>query len=168
VHISYVIREINSENKIISEANTNCIFEAVAELMLKARIKNMLGGKPTIYVLHKKGAFKNNAVFITLHYKFNFRSDLILEMETSRENAAEIKWNPINTDSMYLDEYYAKKVQLFVMKIKEFLHNRSLTITTLVVFSVKNNGHIFWKDILGGSPLVVGGLGIGIKKPFKR
>lgn len=168
MHISYVIREKNGENKIISEASTNCIFEAIAEMMLKARIKNMLGGIPTIYVLHKKGAFKHGAVFITIHYKFSFRNDLILELETSREDVKGISWNEANTDVMYLEESYSKKVQMFVIKIKDFIQGRSLLVTPLVVFSVKNNSHIFWKDILGGSHLMVGGLHLGIKKPFKR
>lgn len=165
--ISYVIREKNDKNIAISEAKTHCPFEAIAELLLKTRLKNMLGGRPSVYILHKKNAYQHAAMFITIHYQFQYRRDIFIELETIREKLSSIEWSSC-TDPMYLEDGYLRKVALFVSKIKKFTSNRSLVLPVLVTFAVKNNNHLFWKDLLGADRLDPKDLKVDFVKPFKR
>lgn len=167
VDISYVIREKNDKNRVVSEAITDCPFMAAAELLLKTRLKNILGGEANVYVLHKRNAYQHAAMFITVHFQFQYQRDIFLEIETVRERAKGISWSPIS-DPIYLENEYAKKVALFVNKVKKFTSNRSLVLPILIVFAVKNDNHLFWQDLQSAESLGLSGIGRGHKKSLKR
>lgn len=166
-NIRYLILENDGENRIISEFQTNNVWLAISDVLLKSKFKVRNGLSTKIEFIHKKGAYTMGALFFDVSF---FSEDkLVGKVVFKSKKALEDKdyWS-LDTVDLYAGTQYKKSLIVYEERLREFMNERSLLLIPLISFAIKNKDHPIWDNYSGSDKSLGGNGSIDISKPLVR